>query len=346
MVLRSIHIGEKEQELLDSINDEIKHFETRIEELAIQFKKVVVANERFKDKLHDDTCKLLHSIFRPTFVQEIIFNLKTIPDKVISVSDLQPYVCNYPPELTLRTKNFHGNGIAPCKRRLAKNSVFFCSLPQHLAYAKKLGLPVNELDILELDLEVPPKIRDVKVKHVRKKHTKKNNAKQPMDTDDELTEENYVHMRTIVKEVETESDSPLKKRKIDVRGAETSVGEVPRFQCSHSSLINNTQCQNDGIYVDPYKGLFLFCEKHSVLDDTLLDDLENANIDPEIISDLRQIQNIDDDIDYNLSDDSPDHYEIQKLCIDRYFLSSKYGFGMPHRLVKYLPDVGESSLFI
>jgi hypothetical protein len=338
MVLRSIHIGEEETELRNEIKNEVEQFEKRITDLAIKFKKIVNADNVFEKRVHKDACKLLHTIFQPNFVQEIIFNLDTMPEKILTIEDLEPHRCNYPSEMTLRTKNFHGNGVAPCKRRLGQTNVYFCSLPRHLAYAKKLKLPVNQDDLIALNLPIPPRpVGGAKVKHVRQKHKRKGGVKSPMKDDDAtLTEENYVHIRTIVGDQKEEivyEERPAKRVK---HQEEECEGEVPRFQCVYNSLIDGSQCPNDGLYRDPFQETFLYCNNHIQVTDELLEELEEVEIDGNVLRDLRQIQLLDDDILELLENENENSEEIRRMCSERYFLSTNHGFGIHPRLSAFL----------
>src|SRR3978361_388903 len=170
MGLRSIHFTKTDEEWKKKLNKVVTTFETAVQELGLEFATSKKTDKDFSTSLlRRDTNEILHTIFNPAFVKDVIFNLDTEPAKVLKIEDLQPYRCNYPSEMTLRTKNLHGCGKAPCKRKLGKNNVYFCSIPVHLAYAKSLKLPITKDDLEEKNLPVPnrPTCGSYPVKHVR-----------------------------------------------------------------------------------------------------------------------------------------------------------------------------------
>src|SRR5689334_6888665 len=138
MGLRSIYFGEEEEDLRQQVNETVEKFKAEVERICIDYKKRAV---RVRSDFMDDVYHLLHNVFNPTFVHKVLMNLDTVPVKVVTLDDLVPYRCNYPTEMTLRSKLYRGNGSAPCTRRLGRGKVYFCGLPQHMAYAVECRLP-------------------------------------------------------------------------------------------------------------------------------------------------------------------------------------------------------------
>jgi len=352
MGLRSIHFGKNEEQLRNDIKNETDKFYTIIVGLAKKYGQNCVTStekgtEYAKTRAKEEAFKVLHTVFKNGFVRDIIFNLDTTPAKVITLEELKPYRCNYPTEMTLRTKNLHGNGSAPCKRRLGKTNVFFCSQAEHLAYAKKLKLPVYLDDVRKMNVELPPRpTKPLEIKHIRKKSKRKLKSKESEGEadDEEDFEETWEFVRKRVKQ----NKEPEESKELSVRSGETEIQssklseeqgtEVPRFQCSFVSPLDGSQCCSDGTEVDFYNPTFLYCQRHVTVDDELLDATENALPDSNMLEDLRALQLYDSDIIAHISNGG-NLSEMINQCRERLHLSRKYGFGTPAVIKDHLHQI-------
>jgi len=330
MVLNAIAVGQDEENLRSEILS-----------IAEKYARAVVRKNKKNDTeesknepappKYDDVVKMLHTVFKPNFVSSIIFNLDVKPPIEKTVSDLIPHLCNFPTEMTLRTKNFHGNGVAPCRRRLHKDHVYFCTLAPHMKYAEVLKLPITYQDAVRMCLSVPPRpSEDQRQPHVRlkRRHRRidKRTGEMKIVGDVQETEsyphtankisipdEQIVKYRTVMKNVQESrhrrrrfiqeaiqsSKNTRQMMDVDVEAQDLSV--VPFHQCTYVDLVTGKPCTSHAIHADPWYGSGMgHCDEHVKVSEKMVESIRNlgdvAHDNDEILDDLETIRDMDVDL--------------------------------------------------
>lgn len=294
--MHEICIQEKERELGNKIKQLVEKYQDEVVAIANEYAEHIRQSKiPFGSKERETQInKILHGVFNPSFLTEIVFNLDVLPEKIIKVEDLKPYCCNFPAELTRRSKGDRGLQ-APCRKRLGKNDLYFCTLGSHRAYALKLGLPVTRADADRRNIPYPktkPVGIDPRPPHVRMRKKKKIAPdgvermvekhvlqRVPIDSEKESTSCPFPSierkdaaageaMATTETMVATEATVETTKRKRKSH----LLDEIPRYQCVHMCPFTRATCTRDALYVDEFAGNAAFCSKHIAVSE---EDLEN-----------------------------------------------------------------------
>jgi hypothetical protein len=223
----------------------------------------------------DEVFRILHTIFNPSFVDKVLLNLNSEPPKSISIKELVPGRCNFPANLTVRSKNLRGNGIAPCRRSLGKGMIYFCSLPRHLAYAIECGLPVDETDIRRMKLDIPDlpmKNQMTKPTHVRYGYSKRRQDK----IDSNNIPCSNERPCTVGNEIPTKMEESIAVQ-----------------QCSFCSPVDGTQCTRIGIHVDVLYRHIRYCDAHITVSDQWINDLFSCDVPENVLELLIAIHKMD-----------------------------------------------------
>jgi len=291
-------------------------------------------------KMQTEVIKVLNEIFKPTFVCEILFDLQIVPIKQLQVSELIPWKCNYPADLTVKsiTKPNGTNEEKRCKRLLGKDMVFFCSYPKHQFYAKSLKLPVTVQDAKKQGIQnlgpKPPNPKQKPRQKLTTKGKKKSNGEK-VEQKEESDVESDVEMMT---ESITESIAESEER--DAFDTFDTIDSI--FDCSHVSLLTEEKCRNEGTHEDPFDTCVRFCDEHVCVSAELLDAVEDMEDNDDLLQGLLSIDRLDQEIQdvlvlsCNVDDDDDNQALIRTLCKERYALGNNYNIGIDSKLMKYL----------
>lgn len=353
MGLKSIPIGKKEEQLLKDVTAAKEKFEEEIKTIAKKYgkDKLVEASADYPEedqsrdrqtKMKEDTVSVLSKIFNPSFAYTVLYDLDVQPDIVLELDKLVPFVCNFPAKYTVRTKNYHRNGSAPCKRRLGRDSVYFCALPRHMAYAKKVNLPITLDDLKKRNLPIPirPKIPP-KNRHI---HTVENvQGKRKKDKEDQAkwVEDVYINNRKKLKvDGKSKPSAIVQSEDIEYASEEENDEEAMEMEEDEEELglhlcmfaaEDGEMCTEVGIHPDPADNYVTYCDRHVKVS---LQQLYHSE-DDVLRADLAQIRDLDAKIEGYLKRGEDDDH-LRTLVTERYLLARKCGFGIPKTYVPYV----------
>lgn len=325
MGLRSIHFGAEEEDLRRQINEAVDRFRSEVEQTCINYKKRAV---KVGSNFMDDVYRLLHNVFNPAFVHKVLFNLDTEPARVVTLNELVPYRCNYPTEMTVRSKLSRGS--MPCTRRLGNDKVYFCGLPQHMAYAAECRLPIDVQDIHRMGLLVPER-----PKKAERKATKKRTINDSNDSNDSNGNND-----TAASVVKRESKRPkVVENDEDVIEQEDDGDDedgMSLLQCCYMSVIDGQQCKAEGEHVDILYRHVRYCDDHVTVTEEYLERIfDSDDVADELNEALTKIHNMDKLVIEK--EGTPCDGVMQELCRERFHLGRRHGLGLHPKWNAYLP---------
>lgn len=369
-MLRSIHIGENEKDLRKEILKETERFEDIIRNIALKYyRNKSKVEKHHKDseskrlQLQRDISTILNGVFQPAFTYSVLMNLDVVPKKILKVDELVPYRCNFPPELTIKSVNSpRKDPHHPCNRRIGKN-VYFCSYPRHLAYAKKLNLPINEDEVKARGItlpERPPKVKKPKDKKTNSKGKTKGKKprekvaksssdmdidavksedalkseehaanNQDVDVDDDDWNMDEMDIDTLEELIELDEDHEKdheKDEKVDDK-------VIDRLRCFHVNVSDGKRCESSGSHNDPFDPEVTYCEEHIHVSDSLLDKLEESE-EVEMLKEYLRVHRLDEEItEARMNNDTE---TLMKLCRQRYTYGVNCYIGLDKELHKYI----------
>ena len=238
--MHEIHIEQEEIALKHKIEEATERFVAELTTIGKDYGELYKKKCYISDSNAIDQRKLqaLHGIFQASFLNEVVFNLDIMPAIILTIDDLKPHCCNFPAQMTRRSKEEKNGLSAPCKRRLGKTDLYFCTLGTHRAYARKLDLPATIAEAEAKGIKVPPKTVDTRQPHIRFKTTRKTSS-----DDAGPVLEKHVVLRQPIKDMSTIATATTvitpkaKKQKIQ----HTIRQEIPRYQCVHQCPVTREE---------------------------------------------------------------------------------------------------------
>ncbi len=250
----------------------------------------------------------LKDIFQPFFLYTLMYDMMVEPKVKLKVEELEPYRCNYPPEL--RSK-----GVA-CEKAVARDSVFFCSTRKHQFYARILGLPVSKVDCEMQGFTVP--LREV-TRH-------RNNDGAPVKRRREEEEGAMPVNREKAEEV-VEEETP------DDHDGMMFNDRESKPRCAFENPVNGQVCGKDGVHEDEHfnPGVFM-CESHVIVSDDLIASVVSEEA---VLQDLQKIRRLD----VSAAKEELGETERKRLYRVRHRLASRHNLGThPAIIGKYIVD--------
>ncbi len=298
-------------------------------------------------------------IFEAGFLLRHVREVRTCfdPKLVPAIKDLKQGRCNYPSDLTKRTELWRDRGKARCKKSV-RDGVYFCHLSRHKEFALVNGLPLSWEDLPEgtVQLERKPdaekrgrKVDDEPLRPSFRAHKgaskKKVNAeravndtslKRARDSDEELDDASVD--RILQRLLRRQKDS--KRVKPDSTNEESStlviIPEEPTSdglnQCAFTDPVSSQACRAIGVYEDA-ESPCLFCPGHITVPDDLIIRVKKSIGHSQLLRDLCSLQTLDEKIE-QLANKNDAVVERKKLCIKRFVLASKNGFGTPPAVLR------------